>query len=55
MGVKQFFREWERTSAREMLGGGQCYVRGIMLWDGMKEQERFSVGLRIEKNYKMIE
>lgn len=36
-------------------GGEQCYVRGIMLWDGMKEQERFSVGLRIEKNYKMIE
>lgn len=55
MGVKQFFREWERTTAREVFGGGQCYVRGIMLWDGMKEQERFSVGLRIEKNYKMIE
>lgn len=50
MGVKQFFREWERTTAREVLGGGQCYVRRIMLWDGMKE--RFSVGLRIEKNYR---
>lgn len=49
MGVKQFFREWERTTAREVLGGGgQCYVRGIMLWDGMKE--RFSV--RIEKSYR---
>lgn len=52
IGVKQFFREWERTTAREVLGGGQCYVRGIMLWDGMKEQERFSVGLRIEKSYR---
>lgn len=49
-GVKQFLREWERTTAKEVWGGGQCYVRGIMLWDGMKE--RFSVGWRIEKNYR---
>lgn len=48
MGVKQFFREWERTTAREVLGGGQCYVMGIMIWDGMKV--RFSV--RIEKSYR---
>lgn len=28
MGVKQFFREWERTSAREMLGGGAMLCEG---------------------------
>lgn len=28
MGVKQFFREWERTTAREVLGGGAMLCEG---------------------------
>lgn len=27
-GVKQFFREWERTTAREVLGGGAMLCEG---------------------------
>lgn len=28
MGVKQFFREWERTTAREVFGGGAMLCEG---------------------------
>lgn len=40
-GGKTIFQGVGEDYCQGSVGGGQCYVRGIMLWDGMKE--RFSV------------
>lgn len=55
MGVKQFFREWERTTAREVFGGGALLCEGNNAMGWYERARAFLCGIEDRKELPLIE